>query len=622
MFYRLITNLQYSPGLIGQVTFYARRLQREEFVRRIGLIFSVLALALQGLLMFHPPQASLASSTNDIVFGGGSREKILSHYRNNRDDLGRTDLQQIYNRYSIYEENIAGMVEVTIQSRAENGFYSIGREVEFAEDIQIDIPGAAPVYSRPLHAWDRGAPYSTYSAFYGTTRTGEEFWILRDCGNIVMKKPMPNPLPPQLEIIKSITSPGSYIIKPGDEITYSIGYRNVGQGPAGFMKIEDLVPLYTSFVSATGPVKSTANGLIVWDHVDEVNNPFGMLGPTSWYHEVNLTVKVNTNVPNGQEICNIARISEATGSYVDTPPVCRKIEFEEEKPNPSAQCLGLTAEKLSRNEYKFVATASVTDGATINDFNFNFGDGSSQDSPNNNGTSEATHTFVEPGNYVIGAIVRTSLGHIVSNACSQQITVEPEDEPEEPVIIHNKEAKNLTQEIDDADNTVAKAGDRIEYKLITRNTGTVAAVDFELPAEDIADILEYADIEELNDAKFDEEKKKLTWDKATIEPGGKIEKVFIVKVKDPVPQTPVSASDATSFDLVMANKYGSDHVKIKLERSNNKRIEEVARSLPNTGITDNIISSTFLIGMSTYFYSRNRMISKELKLVKKEFTNG
>lgn len=621
MFYRLITNLQYSPGLIGQLTFYAKRLQREEFVRRVGLIFSLMALTMHAFLIFSPPQPSLASSANDIVYGGGSKAKIASSVRNSRDDLGRTDIKAIFDRYGISAEAVEGSREVTIYSRAENNYYSIGRQSRFSSAIEtrIDIPGRAPVYSRPLHAWDSGA-YSKYQAFYGKNNKGKEFWILKNCGNIVLKTPTPDALPPSFDIKKSIKEPATKTVKRGQHIVYSIRYRNAGPGPAPLTAITDLVPKHTKLLRTTGPVQSTSNGQVHWSHVDAKNNPYGVLGATTWYHEVLMRVQVSNTAPDGTRICNVAKIGAFNGPSKSTPAVCVTVDVPPAKV-PAATCTALTATKVSRDTYSFKGTGSVKDGASISKFNFDFGDDSKQTLDNvGTNTASTTHTYAKPGSYNVGLSLDTSIGKKTAGACNVQIVV---DEPEgEPEVVHAKLVKNLTQNLDDANGTLAQAGDRLEYHLITENLGTVAAVNFTLPVEDIADVLEYADIEELNDAVFDKEAQTLSWPSVTIEAGAKIEKVFIVKVKDPIPQTPVSASDPGSFDLTMSNSYGNDDVEIKLPPANNKRIETVARSLPKTGVGDSLVTSTFLIGMSTYFYSRNRLISKELKLVKKEFTNG
>ena len=55
MFRRIFSNLSFSPALVGQLGFYAKRLRREEATRRLGLVFTALALVVQSLAVFSPP---------------------------------------------------------------------------------------------------------------------------------------------------------------------------------------------------------------------------------------------------------------------------------------------------------------------------------------------------------------------------------------------------------------------------------------------------------------------------------------------------------------------------------------------------------------------------------------
>lgn len=61
MFRKIVSNLPFSPALVGQLAFYARRLKREEATRKFGLIFVVLTIAVQSLAVFSPPEPALAS---------------------------------------------------------------------------------------------------------------------------------------------------------------------------------------------------------------------------------------------------------------------------------------------------------------------------------------------------------------------------------------------------------------------------------------------------------------------------------------------------------------------------------------------------------------------------------
>jgi hypothetical protein len=71
----------------------------------------------------------------------------------------------------------------------------------------------------------------------------------------------------------------------------------------------------------------------------------------------------------------------------------------------------------------------------------------------------------------------------------------------------------------------------------------------------------------------------------------------------------------------MENAYGNN-VTIKLPKPPVKQVEEVVTTLPNTGTGTNIMISTLFIMVVSYFYFRNRLISKELGLIKREFSGG
>ena len=66
MFRKIVSNLPFSPALVGQLGFYAKRLRKEETTRRLGLIFVVLALIVQSLAVFQPPESANAASLTDM----------------------------------------------------------------------------------------------------------------------------------------------------------------------------------------------------------------------------------------------------------------------------------------------------------------------------------------------------------------------------------------------------------------------------------------------------------------------------------------------------------------------------------------------------------------------------
>lgn len=110
MFRKLVSGLPFSPALVGSLGFYARRLKREA-TRRLGLIFTALALVVQSFAVFSPPEAANAASSNDMIYGGvNSRADILRAYDTNtkfrnvmryagitRGELANTQLKTINN---------------------------------------------------------------------------------------------------------------------------------------------------------------------------------------------------------------------------------------------------------------------------------------------------------------------------------------------------------------------------------------------------------------------------------------------------------------------------------------------------------------------------------------------
>jgi hypothetical protein len=65
MFRKLVSSLPFSPALVGQLGFYARRLSKEQATRRLGLIFTVLALVVQSFTLFSPPEQTYAASPSN-----------------------------------------------------------------------------------------------------------------------------------------------------------------------------------------------------------------------------------------------------------------------------------------------------------------------------------------------------------------------------------------------------------------------------------------------------------------------------------------------------------------------------------------------------------------------------
>lgn len=60
MFKKIVSNLPFSPALVGQLGPYSKKLRKEKTTRRLGLIFVALALVVQSFALFQPPESANA----------------------------------------------------------------------------------------------------------------------------------------------------------------------------------------------------------------------------------------------------------------------------------------------------------------------------------------------------------------------------------------------------------------------------------------------------------------------------------------------------------------------------------------------------------------------------------
>ena len=182
----------------------------------------------------------------------------------------------------------------------------------------------------------------------------------------------------------------------------------------------------------------------------------------------------------------------------------------------------------------------------------------------------------------------------------------------------NKTAKNITQKINSANGSKARGGDVVEYTLTVRNGGKVKVSKY-LIQENLGDVLEYANLTKSNGGTLD--KTNLRWPAIDLAPGQAASKTFSVQIKNPIPNTPVSRSDPNSYDLIITTAYGNA-VNIKLPASPAKSAELAVTTLPDTGSGTSLLAGFILTTVIGYFFFRNRLIAKELDVVRHEFNSS
>lgn len=189
MFRKIVSNISFSPSLVGQLSFYARRLKKEELTRRIGLIFTVLALVVQSLAVFSPPEAANASSSADFVRGGVSSVKdFLKYY-----DSNSNHIKSIYNSLGITRSEIA-KAKYTVIGESSRYNWSMRSLYSSAQGQRSWDYGSGKVYYRPMRLTQEGG--NSHPVFASYSKTQGWFAIKKDCGNLITAHPPHKPTPP------------------------------------------------------------------------------------------------------------------------------------------------------------------------------------------------------------------------------------------------------------------------------------------------------------------------------------------------------------------------------------------------------------------------------------------
>ena len=137
-------------------------------------------------------------------------------------------------------------------------------------------------------------------------------------------------------------------------------------------------------------------------------------------------------------------------------------------PKPVAKCDTLSKQKISRDTYKFTASATAKDGAKINGFVFTVKNGSKtvktkQVSANAKNKATFTYTMPKAGDYTVKATALTSEGKKNSQSCVKSISLKPLDTPTPGVSIEKL--------VEGADYYATQTDTEYDYQIKVTNTG-------------------------------------------------------------------------------------------------------------------------------------------------------
>lgn len=610
-------------------------------------------MVIQSLVIITPPERSLAASSNHIINGLRTRDDILNAW-----DQPGSDIPAIYESVGLTRADIEALPRtpnVAIRSK-DADYWTIGRNSlqgysgidERFKNAQTTIQydgvdtdeGSDDrfIYQRQLKAWDVKNPSNDYRAFEGKRKSdGEKFWILVDCGNYtrVGKTPPqatteePDPKP-KLEINKTIDNKPNYF-NPGDTVTYKISFRNKTRDTlAENVVIEDQLDIKLFNVpDRTTDTYSITNGFFRYEH--------GGLAHNSAFVVIPLEVKLRDQISSGTDICNEARITASNAAARTSNKVCVGVitpcPFDTSistanNPNCVEPKLVCELQNISFNQtsrqagFKTVVTSTNPINTTIRAYTYDFGDGRVETYDAEGNQSDTRQHSYEPGDYDVTVTVAyqtTGQESSVDQTITCPATVSLENHKP---FGKSKEVVNVTQNTqgDLALSTVVQPGDVLEYRVITTNTQSYERNDQTI-SDHIGDILDYADLDTAFLAEqggvYNADARTIRWKNVTIPATSSAEHLFRVTVKNPIPTTNLPSGLATNFDCKISNVYGNE-----ITMNINCPLVKSLETLPNTGAGSSAIVSVIITTTVGYFYARSRLLSKELDIVKAEYTGA
>lgn len=443
MFRKIVSNLAFSPALVGQLGFYAKRLKKEEATRRLGLVFTALALVVQSLTVFTPPESANAANGSDMIYGGVTTKKaILAEY-----DKHRSDFKDIMDYAGITRAELANMKDASINSKGkgtgERAWQTWGRRHVFSaaqgevkHTVPLDTGGSSTLYSKPLWLYDSTSYTikngSSYGAFVGHSAKRGAFAIMKDCGNLVTTT-TPKPNVGAHFIAASCQMIRGKAVDSRDK-NARIKVVLYFDGPPG--KGDKSAPIYTKADDNTFSMNVPEK----YKKRDTSTKVWGVMTPLAGWHDSTIQFDRTVTVPGG----------------------CIK-------PEPLARCEQLGFDRISRTDFRLQANAVADNGAKIKSYRFTVSDSSnkvvvSKDvATTDHQATSGRLSLNTPGTYSARVVVGTSLGDKTNQNCATTFKVAAPLTP----------AVSIDKKVDGVDTKTVNIEQQFTYQVVVTNTGDV-----------------------------------------------------------------------------------------------------------------------------------------------------
>lgn len=363
MFRKLITNLSFSPTLIGEVASYAKTLKREEKLRRVSLLLLIPALALQALALVKPPESPNTASGYDLVYGGAdSLEQVLYHYNRNS-----SHLQDKLSRLGITHDEVRSLTSTTVRSsNLTPSAYIVTSQAlassqEGAKTLLYEKAngGTGALHLSPFNYYQTHP--TTYQVFAGSSHVVGDFYLLANSGAVVLAT-LPDDLPytetaSPISIATSLhndtQNADDSTAHASDRITYTLTATNTDKAAAhSFTFTQNLADLleYADVSNPHGATLDVRAQTLTWPSID--------LAPSET-QERQFTVRLKSQLPaTAQGKSNLHSydcvIRNTFGNTLLTPIAC-----------PPTKLVESAAKELPRTPVHYGIVFSITLAALV-----------------------------------------------------------------------------------------------------------------------------------------------------------------------------------------------------------------------------------------------------------------
>lgn len=611
MFRKIVSNLNFSPALVGQLGFYAKRLRKEEATRRLGLVFTALALVVQSLAVFSPPEAANAASAADFVRGGvSSPADFLRYY-----DRNNNNIRDIFNSLGITRGEIRNTKQTVIgeASRYNWSMTSLYSYAQGQRSWKYDktAGGSGTVFYRPMRLTQEGG--DRHEVFAGYSKNFGWFAIKKDCGNLITAHP---------PVVKN---------------------------PEAFCQSLKVVELKSNRFRMTTRVKQV-DGAKVSKYTYIIRDDKDKLVATKSfaYRQSPHTFIYTQDAPGAYHV----RVRVITSEGERSGPNC--VDSFAVAKEPAAFCTALSSDVTDRTLVTLGGSARTVGGAKIKKYTFIIKDSSGKEVKrvvvNSSKKDVVADSFAisRAGDYTVKLEVTTSVGKKTSEKCVSSFSIKkvqvcdvnpslPANDPlcqpcpdnpdlwvNDPKcsakLVSTKAAKNMTQGDVSASRVVAKSNDKITYTITIKNRGFASTpVDFK---ESLADVLEYSKLIDLGGGTYNKTTNSLSWPRVTLAANEQQTRTFAIQMYSDIPATNTGKSDEASYDCTMVNTFGNS-VSVDVECPSQKVIvEQVTKELPHTGPRENMMFGAGLLAVVVYFWARSRQLGKEVRLIRHNVNVG